>query len=225
MKNKKIIKWLTVVACAILTIVGVLLIFNEPIQNNQAKHNQTRAMSHLTASQIVKNQKKKGDFNYSHVKSLNPYQLYKARYQNTPTIGLIAIPAVNMYLPIEKGVSTINMATGGCTMRSDQKMGEGNYPLAGHYMNDYGALFSPLENTQKGEDIYITDLKKIYVYKIYSKKIVDPTSVYLVNNTKSKIITLITCADGGQKRWSVRGELTGTAPADKSNLKIFNIHN
>ena len=65
-------------------------------------------------------------------------------------------------------------------------------PLAGHYMTNNGALFSPLENTQIGQNIYITDLNHTYTYKIYSKKIVDLHDVYLVNNTKKPIITLIT---------------------------------
>lgn len=74
-------------------------------------------------------------------------------------------------------------------------------------MTNNGALFSPLENTQIGQNIYITDLNHTYTYKIYSKKIVDPHDVYLVNNTKKPIITLITCANGGSMRWCIRGAL------------------
>lgn len=114
-----------------------------------------------------------------------------------------------MYLPIEKGLSNTNMAIGACTMRSDQVMGEGNYPLAGHCMTSSGSLFSPLENVQIGNKVYITDMTTIYVYKINIKKIVEPTAVWLVDNTKSPIITLITCADGGQKRWALIGNFIG----------------
>lgn len=222
-RKTKIKKYLTIIGTTLLVIIGLLLVFNGPLQNMQAKNNQNRALSGLTAAQINKNKKKKGDFNYKHVKSLNPYQLYKSRYQNPATIGVMAIPAIGMRLPIEKGLSDINMSSGGCTMRPNQKMGKGNYPLAGHYMTNYGALFSPLERAQIGNEVYISNLKKIYVYKIYSKKIVPPTAVYLVKNTKKPIITLITCADGGKNRWSLRGKLTGYAPATKKNLKIFGL--
>lgn len=115
------------------------------------------------------------------------------------------------------------MSTGGGTMRADQVMGQGNYPLAGHYMTAKGILFSPLEDVKKGELIYLTNLKKVYVYRIYMKKIVDPSAVWLVNNTKQNIVTLITCADGGKNRWAIRGNLIKTEKATDSNLKVFNL--
>ena len=43
----------------------------------------------------------------------------------------------------------------------------------------------------------------VYVYRIYMKKIVDPSAVWLVNNTPQNIVTLITCADGGKNRWAI----------------------
>ena len=55
------------------------------------------------------------------------------------------------------------------------------------------------------------------------KKVVDPHSVYLVNNTKKPIVTLITCADGGKNRWAVRGKLVKTAKANSNNLQIFQL--
>jgi len=41
---------------------------------------------------------------------------------------------VNLKLPIVKGVDDTALATGGGTLKPDEKMGEGNYALAGHYM-------------------------------------------------------------------------------------------
>lgn len=60
---------------------------------------------------------------------------------NAKAVGAIAIPSVHMYLPILKGLSNDSLSTGGGTMRPDQKMGHGNYPLAGHYMTANGSLF------------------------------------------------------------------------------------
>lgn len=58
--------------------------------------------------------------------------------------------------------------------------------------------------------IYLTDLDKIYIYKIYQKEVVDPYAVWLADNTSNSIVTLITCADGGVNRWAIRGELIET---------------
>lgn len=221
-KNKRNI-WLRVVAI-ILLLVGLVLIFNKQISNMMVSQNQASALSSLNRDSIEKNKKKKGMFDYGKVKEIDFAQVTRSRVKNTSdAIGAIAIPKVKMYLPIMLGLSNDAMSTGGGTMRPDQVMGKGNYPLAGHYMTTQGILFSPLENTKIGEKVYLTDLKKVYVYKIYMKKVVDPTAVWLVNNTKNNIVTLITCADGGANRWAVRGNLIKTEAATNKNLQVFKL--
>lgn len=221
-KNKRNI-WLRVVAI-ILLLVGLVLIFNKQISNMMVSQNQSSALSSLNRDSIEKNKKKKGMFDYGKVKEIDFAQVTRSRVKNTSdAIGAIAIPKVKMYLPIMLGLSNDAMSTGGGTMRPDQVMGKGNYPLAGHYMTTQGILFSPLENTKIGEKVYLTDLKKVYVYKIYMKKVVDPTAVWLVNNTKNNIVTLITCADGGANRWAVRGNLIKTEAATNKNLQVFKL--
>lgn len=221
-KNKRNI-WLRIVAIVLL-IIGLVLIFNKQISNMMVSQNQASALSSLNRDSIEKNKKKKGMFDYSKVKEIDFAQVTRSRVKNTSdAIGALAIPKVKMYLPIMLGLSNDAMSTGGGTMRPDQVMGKGNYPLAGHYMTTQGILFSPLENTKIGEKVYLTDLKKVYIYKIYMKKVVDPTAVWLVNNTKDNIVTLITCADGGTNRWAVRGKLIKTEAATNKNLQVFKL--
>ena len=226
-KNKKKtpakVTWLRV-AAVVLLIIGLGMIFNSQILDYMVRQNQTSALKKLDKSTIEKNEKKKGMFDFSKVQEIDFSQVTKSRVKNTAdAIGAIAIPSVKMYLPIMKGLSNDAMSTGGGTMRADQVMGTGNYPLAGHYMTAKGVLFSPLENAQVGQKVYLTNLKKIYVYKIYMKKKVDPTAVWLVNNTKQNIVTLITCADGGVNRWAVRGNLIKTEKATDKNLQVFKL--
>lgn len=163
-------------------------------------------------------------FDYSKVQDIDIAKVTRSRVKNTANaIGAIAIPKVNLYLPILLGLSDDSLSTGAGTMREDQVMGKGNYPLAGHYMTAKGVLFSPIEDTKIGQKVYLTDLKKVYVYRIYMKRVVDPTAVWLVNNTKSNIVTLITCADGGINRWAVRGKLIQTKKATTKNLSVFKL--
>ncbi|MDO4912305.1 MAG: class A sortase [Lactobacillus sp.] len=218
--KRKIVKTLAV----IFFVVGLGLIASDPISHWLVSWNQRNALNGLTASKIAANKRKKGMFDFSKVGSMDPVKATKARIKNTANaIGAIAIPKVKLYLPIMLGLSDDSLSTGGGTMRADQKMGEGNYPLAGHYMTAKGILFSPLENTKIGQKVYLTDLKKVYVYKIYYKKVVDPTSVWLVDNTEKKIVTLITCADGGINRWAVRGNLIKVEKASHHNLEVFKL--
>ena len=220
--NGKLI--VTRVLAIILLIVGLALIFNKQIRNYLITQNQNSAMTTISKKKVEQNQKKKGMFDFKKVKEVDFSQVAKSRRQkDVYVIGALAIPDVNMRLPICLGMSDDAMTTGGGTMRPDQKMGKGNYPIAGHYMTTKGILFSPLEDVKKGELVYLTNMKRVFTYKIYMKKKVNPYAVYLVDNTNKPIVTLITCADGGVNRWAVRGNLIKTQAANKTNLKVFNI--
>ncbi len=223
-KNTTKKTWIIRIVAIILLIVGLGMIFNSQIRDIMVRQNQITALKKLNKETVKKNQKKEGMFDFSKVEEIDFGQVTKSRVKNTAdAIGAIAVPSVNMYLPIMKGLSNDAMSTGGGTMRPDQVMGKGNYPLAGHYMTAKGVLFSPLENTKIGEKVYLTNLDKIYVYRIYMKKIVDPIAVWLVDNTKQNIVTLITCADGGVNRWAIRGKLITEKPATDKNLQVFKL--
>lgn len=222
---KKIKQILLYLAAVILLAIGLILIFNEPIQNMIVSHNTETVRTAITRDQIQKNMETKNDdYDFSKVKSLDINQVGQSLTHNqTQVIGLMAIPSVNMNLPVSKGLSDAALSSGGGTMREDQQMGVGNYPIAGHYMTDKGLLFSPLESVKLGELVYLTDLDKVYTYKIYQKEVVDPYAVWLVDNTDNAIVTLITCADGGVNRWAIRGELIETKDATQSELATFNL--
>ncbi|MCI1290154.1 MAG: class A sortase [Lactobacillus sp.] len=220
-KRRRLIRWLA----GALLVVGIALISTRPLTDQVIKRNEQQTLSSLTVKKIKKNQTKKGQFDFSKVKSMDPAKAVRARVQEVSAIAAMAVPSVKLYLPVCRGLSGANMATGGCTMRSDQVMGQGNYPLAGHYMTAKGALFSPLEQVKTGALVYLTDLQHVYTYRIYMKRVVDPSSVWLVNDTNDKIVTLITCADGGANRWAIRGNLIKTAKATKQNLQVFKLKN
>lgn len=104
-------------------------------------------------------------------------------------------------------------------------MGEGNYALAGHYMTNQGILFSPLKNVQTGDTVAITNMKKVYTYKVTTKQIVNETQVQWIDDVAGKkLITLVTCAsptEGEVDRIIVQGELQSVKKANQKNLKIF----
>lgn len=89
-------------------------------------------------------------------------------------------------------------------------------------MTNKGVLFSRLENVQLGDLAYITDMKHVYTYKVYYKKVVAPTAVYLIDDSPGKkLLTLITCADGGTNRWAIQGSLVKTQKATNKSLSVF----
>lgn len=211
MKNKKQIKrrpWLRWTVVAILMILSIVLIFNQQIKYYLTDSYRPT----VTRQSIVKNQTKQSsaNYDYSDAQDLSLQTVAQARAKKQPIniIGEITIPDIKMTLPIASGVDNTTLALAAGTFRPNMTMGKGNYALAGHNMgNGSKVLFSPLYSKSKvGQKVYITDLNKVYEYKIYQRKIISPSSVEVVNDTKQNIITLITCDETGAKRLMVRGK-------------------
>ncbi|WP_251548098.1 class A sortase [Limosilactobacillus caecicola] len=203
MKKREWFRWTAVV---ILLIVSVVLIFNQ-----QIKYYLVGSYHPTVTKQTVKqNNKKSANYDFSNVQDLNLQSVAKARArkQSIKVIGVISIPAIKMSIPIGKGVDNNTLALAAGTMRADQKMGEGNYALAGHNMaHGSRILFSPLYYDAKvGQKVYLTDMTRIYEYQITERKFIAATRVDVVNDTPQKIITLITCNKTGSRRLMIRGK-------------------
>lgn len=217
MKRRNWLRWTAVV---ILLVASLIMIFNNQIKNYLVNGYRPQ----VTRQSIKKNQSKKGNYDFSNVKGLNLQTVAKnrANKQNVNIIGTIAIPDIDMSIPIAKGVDNNTLALAAGTMREDQEMGKGNYALAGHNMaHGSKILFSPLYYHAKvGQKVYLTDLDKIYTYKITERKFIDADRVDVVNNTKEPIITLITCDATGARRLMVRGKLIKTQKFKNAPVKV-----
>ena len=155
---KTILYWLVIILGLALSLV---LIFNQQVKDYLVNTYQPQ----VTKSLVAKNEKKKASYDFSSVKDLNLQTVAAARAkkESINVIGVISIPAINLRIPIAKGVSNTTLALAAGTMRADQEMGKGNYPLAAHNMaNGSKILFSPLYYHGKvGQLVYITDRKKV----------------------------------------------------------------
>lgn len=130
-----------------------------------------------------------------------------------------------MNIPIFDGLNNHNLTYGAGTMKSNQKMGENNYALAGHnYPNSPSILFSPLGKIKKGDPIYLTDFNYIYKYETVQFKTIVPTSVDVIEDSGINELTLITCNDSGSKRHMVKAdfiEKTSIEAADQNLKDLF----
>ncbi|WP_461218241.1 class A sortase [Lapidilactobacillus salsurivasis] len=213
-----------VVGLILLLLVSLTLIFNQQIKDQAIKWMSNNRTEQVTKKSIKQAKNVKGEFDFSKVKSIDTTQVAKAAIDPDPVgaLGKIAIPSVNLYLPIFKGLSDTALSSGAGTMKADQEMGQGNYALAGHYMTNKGILFSPIAQTQVGQLIYLTDLENVYTYKITSKAVIKPEAVTVIDDRAGeKIVTLITCADGGANRWAVQGALQSVKAATKTAMQVF----
>lgn len=215
-------EWLRWTVVVILLLVAVILIFNQQIKYYLTESYRPQ----ITRQTIQKNQSKQStaNYDYSNAQDLSLQTVARARAKRQPIniIGEITVPAIDMTIPIANGVDNTTLALAAGTLRPNMKMGKGNYALAGHNMaNGSKVLFSPLYSKSKvGQKVYITDLKRVYEYQIYERKIISPSKVEVVNNTKNKIITLITCDETGAHRLMVRGKYVKSMPFKQAPKQV-----
>lgn len=217
--------WFINILLVLLLLIGLALIFNTQIRNFLIQRNgQTYAIKNVTAEEIEKNNQKDTTFDFNSVESLSTEAVLKAQFENKnlPVIGAVALPDVKINLPIFRGLDNVALLAGAGTMKPDQKMGEGNYALASHRVQDMVSLFAPLEYSKPGEVIYITDLKNIYTYKITSVERIDPSQVELIEDVPNKkMITLITCGDmNAITRIAVQGDLESVTPINDATKEM-----
>jgi sortase A len=184
------------VLIVVLIAAGLLLIASPFLKESligllSAKYNTDK----LTATQLEKNNQRDASYDFSKIQPPTFYETVKAgtRVNSNAVIGQIQVKRLGINLPILKGTTSANLLVGATTMRPDQKMGAGNYPLAGHHMRRENLLFGPLMRTKIGDEIIITNLKKDYIYQVVDKKVVSETEGDVIEQTKEKQITLVTC--------------------------------
>lgn len=214
-KNKRRNLLLNILA-GFLILLSIALIFNSKIRDMFIVWNTNKyQVSQVTKEKIEENEETVGNFDFESVKSLSSEAVLSAQWnsQQLPVIGGIAIPELEMNLPIFKGLDNINLFYGAGTMKPNQEMGKGNYSLASHriFLGEKAdqKLFSPLANAEKGMKIYLTDKEKVYTYEIVEVKIVTPDRVDVIEDREGiGELTLVTCEDSNAtERIIVKGNL------------------
>lgn len=168
-------------------------------------------------------EKIEAEFDYSVVKDVDLASLVEGsrNVDEDLIIGSIEIPALEMHLPIMKGLTNPNLVVGAATMKPDQRFGEGNYTLAGHYVKNKGLLFGGLMDIQLGTIAYVFDGETTYEYKIYDTMVVPDTAMEVLSDERADehgqpILSLMTCNYSSKtgKRFFALGELVGQYPAN-----------
>ncbi|MDO4432608.1 MAG: class A sortase [Aerococcaceae bacterium] len=208
----------------LLLLFGLALLAIDPIKHHMIKRAQeVNSIGQLTREQIIANEQREVTYNFEDIKELNAVNVLKNNVnpKDLPTIGAVAIPSVNMNLPIYKGVSDEGMYLGAGTLLDKQKMGKSNYSLASHHSIHKGLLFEPLVHVKVGDYVYLTDLDKIYKYKVFFYELVDPSRVDLIEPTEEAIVTLITCDSTLVNRIVVQGKLEEIVPVGEASDEML----
>ena len=204
------------VLAGFLILLSLALIFNSKIRDIFMVWNTNKyQVSQVSKEKLEENQDTEGNFDFDSVKAISSEAVLSSQWnsQKLPVIGGIAVPEVEINLPIFKGLDNVNLFYGAGTMKRDQVMGKGNYSLASHHIftaeNASQMLFSPLSHAKNGMKIYLTDKDKVYTYVIHEVKHVTPDRVDEIDDRSGvDEITLVTCVDyDATERIIVKGDL------------------
>lgn len=147
----------------------------------------------------------------------------------------IIIPKINVEIPVDYTQTTTNetqienaLESGIVHYPSTVKPGEhGNAAFFGHSSNNifnkgkYKFAFVLLHQLVPGDTFYLTYNGKVYIYKVTSKTVVDPTEISVLNDIPDKpaTATLITCDPPGTSlhRLVVVGEQISPDPTTNTS--------
>ena len=232
-KNKRKNLLINILA-GFLIVLSIALIFNSKIRDIFMVWNTNKyQVSQVSKEKLEENQDTEGNFDFDSVKAISSEAVLSAQWdaQQLPVIGGIAIPEVEINLPIFKGLDNVNLFYGAGTMKPNQKMGEGNYALASHHIftaeNASQMLFSPLANAKEGMKIYLTDKEKVYTYVIREVKHVTPDRVDEIEDREGiNEITLVTCVDyNATERIIVKGDFKEVKPYAETPSDVLEAFN
>lgn len=195
-------RFLTILSTLLITI-GVILLFLPRITSfwigNRADQN-VQTTEQISAETMQDNIKKKSSFDFDAIEEISPSGIWGTfgPVDESLIIGRLFIPSIQLNLTVYNGVTNQILHAGLGTMRPDLTMGEGNFPIAGHYSRYGNTLFSNLTDIEIGDEIYLTDNEKVYEYHVYETKVVEPSEVHWIDHEVSEehgkpIISLMNC--------------------------------
>ncbi|WP_203362912.1 class A sortase [Bacillus sp. REN10] len=185
-------KWIV----GLLFTAGIILIISPLMKYQLIDFSASKvSMDEYSAEELQQNNERKATFDYEAITPPTMTNVLKTtvKMDNPAVIGTITIPDVDIELPILKGTTNANLLIGAATMRENQQMGKGNYPLAGHHTRSKEQFFGRVPELKTGADIYLSDKKNKYHYKVTENKIISETEADVINDTAENKITLITC--------------------------------
>lgn len=127
------------------------------------------------------------------------------------TDTFIKIPAIDLLMPVLKGMTNDNLRYAAATFDNGVVPGgSGNYSLAGHRSYTYGRMFNRLNELAPGHLIEITVKQETFTYRVTESFVVNPEDTWVLKSDKSKNeITLVTCTPirTATQRLIIKGEL------------------
>lgn len=203
----------------LVIIVGLGLVFNKSIVNFSIGLRVDKANREFKTRDLGQARKAVEDsvsYDFDKVDDINPSKVYLELNEEDydQLMGQVVIPSLDINVVLFEGISDSKLLKGVSTMKPGQVMGQGNFSIAGHY-GIRGELFHSLDQAKIGDEIRLTDREKIYIYRVYDEKLVDPEDIYMIEDRQAEkfggpIISLMSCKYENGKNTGQRLFLLGS---------------
>ena len=139
-----------------LIVLGLIFLISPAIKNYLLSSLSEKSYENLTIEPEQKSVIDQSEA-ISNIDFAADHDVLKAMFSDTEYnigIGLLAIPSVNLKLPIFREATNTNLLKGAGMMNGVfQGFNVGNIILAGHHMKKKGLLFQPLTKLEVGESV------------------------------------------------------------------------
>lgn len=121
-------------------------------------------------------------------------------------IGIIEIEAIDIRYPVVEGTKTKDIAYAIGHMTETAGLGEeGNCVLAGHNGSRNGIFFTNLNQLALGDEVKLIDSEgNVHLYEVRETFVIGPYDNEVKAQGEEEILTLLTCAEKGTKRFICR---------------------
>lgn len=192
------------------------------------KNNDDIKIEKISGNELEKNAET-GNKNYDASKidpiDINGVVLNREKADMTKIVGQLVIPSINKNIAIFDGLENNNLMYGACTMKPNQRMGIGNYAVAGHYTKNDKVLFGGLMNVKNGDTLRITNKKNIYEYTVFkTMKVSDDRTdliqdAVITHSDGRAVLSLMTCYyDESGYRYFVVGKFKNLYPYKQEKM-------
>lgn len=195
-------RFLSILSTLLIT-AGILLLLSPRLTSwwiDYHSNQNVAATEEMSAQSLQDNLKRESDFDFDAIEEISPTGALSNgnTVDESLIVGRLFIPSIDLNLTVYNGVNNQILNAGVGTMRPDLTMGEGNFPIAGHYASTKNVLFADLTSVSMDGAIFLTDNEKTYEYRVYNTKIVDPSEIEWIYDEVSEergkpVLSLMNC--------------------------------
>ena len=121
------------------------------------------------------------------------------------TLAILRLDRLGIKVSVAEGIDKNVLRISAGHFPNSAMPGQGNFAIAGHSSLIYTCLFNDMHKAKVGDTIIVETKDRAYKYLVSDIKTVDPDDMFVVQDTRESVITVVTCTNSGQNRLIIRG--------------------